>query len=567
MRTFKKLKTVFEHLPGREKLFVIILSIVFFSSLTQYFVLRGKIHLENNDNYFIEGIVGDIHYLNPLFADYSDADRDLVELIFSGLIRYDPVEKNFYPDLAENIERSNDGKKITFTLKENIQWHDGKPLTVDDIVYTYRDVIQSPGFKNPVLRTALEGVEIRAPDSSHIEFILPKANSYFISQLTVGILPKHIVGDLPLSELEKSSFNKNPIGSGPYRVVNTSFNQSGDSVSLHVFENYYGQKPSIEKLRVVTFVDEAALLKELNALDAVAKTRDATSLGKSIESSPYFTTTRYHLNQFTALYFNTDNVLLADSKIRKALSTGLHKNALIFPGEDRIDTLLLEKRPTDERFIYDAAKAEVLLNELGYSKNDQGQRYSPKGQKMILPLLALDKIGTELPTLIASQLARYGIDVPIQIVGEEEFTSLVNSRQYALLLIRQNLGYNRDVYPLFHSSQALKLVEKPTESTSNTNQSASITEISGEAPGLNFANFRSFRTDGLTEAIRKADIPQDKDKLLQELSATLAEETPIFFISTPVYLYAINKSIAPFPVSALDFHSDRLTVLTNLPSL
>lgn len=565
MRTFNKLATIFSRLPTREKLFVVILSVVFLTSLTQYFVLRDRINFADSDDYFIEGVVGSVHYLNPIFADFNDTDRDLDELIFSGLIKYDPVAKNFYPDIAKSINRSSDDTKITIELKPNVTWHDGQPLTTEDILYTFRDIIQSPGFKNPVLRAAFDGVQIEAPDASHILFTLPRPNSYFISELTVGILPKHILGETQVSDFEKSPFNKNPIGTGPYKVVTAKLGQNGDSISLSAYENYYGTRPTIDKLKLVTFSSEPNLLKEIDALDAVGKIHPATELATVIQNDDSYNSVYYHLNQFTALYLNTDSPLLSDTKVRKALALSLNKDELVNKTQTRIDTILFENKATDDKFLYSTEKAETLFSEAGYNKNDQGVRFSPKGQRMMLPLVSLDKVGTELPTLIASQLSKVGIEVPIRIVNEEEFTNLVNSREYSLLLVRQSLGYNRDVYPLFHSSQAQNF-EKETQvdaSATNTDATAQTAVVNG-TPGLNFANFRSFRTDGLTEAIRKADVPQDKDTLLLELSSILADENPVIFISTPQYIYAINKSIAPFPVSALDFHSDRLSVLTTL---
>lgn len=556
---FRKLYQVFSSLPHREKLFIVILGVVFVTSLTQYFVLRSRVNLDGDENTYIEGMIGHVKYLNPVFADYNDTDRDLDELIFSGLIRYDPVSQNFFPDLAESFERSTDGKQITFTLRANAKWHDGQPVTADDILYTFGDVIENPGFKNPVLRTAFDGVVVESSDPLHVRFTMPKPNSYFISQLTVGILPKHILGTIAIADIENSSFNKNPIGTGPYKVVTAVLNNGNDSISLRRFEDFYGDKPQIESLRIITFSNVKDLESELAALKGVSKLKSNDPLIPKINALNTYNINTYSLNQFTAIYFNTQNELLNDSKVRNALTRGIQKTKLVGPGEKRIDTILLEAKPTDANFVYDLAKAQIDLTAAGFTKNADGALMSPKGVKVVLPLLTLDKVGDELPTKIALQFKELGIEVPIRIVPESEFTDAVNSRDYALLLIRQNLGYNRDAYPLFHSSQALSVGKTGGEGDGGDSlHSASATA------GLNFSNFKSFPTDGITEAIRKEDDPRSKQKLLNQLSETLATEAPVIFISTPEYIYALDKSIAPFPPSALDFHSDRLTVLSGL---
>ena len=210
-------------MPAKEKTFVVILVFVFLFSLTQYFVTRNKLSFSTGGDVYVEGFVGTLRLINPVFADFNDADRDAAELIFSGLIRYDPVQKNFFPDLAESFERSRDGLTYTFKLRTNVVWHDGEAFTADDVIYTYKEVIQDPSFRNPVLRNSFEDIKIDKLDPERVAFVLPSPNSYFISHLTVGILPRHILNETPVSSLDRSSFNKEPIGTGPYAFADGTY--------------------------------------------------------------------------------------------------------------------------------------------------------------------------------------------------------------------------------------------------------------------------------------------------------------------------------------------------------
>ncbi|PJC37163.1 hypothetical protein CO046_01875 [Candidatus Peregrinibacteria bacterium CG_4_9_14_0_2_um_filter_53_11] len=549
MSSFNELVRLFTTMPRREKTFVVILVVLFTFSLAQYFVTSGRGAL-SQDDYFTEGVVGHVTFVNPLLVDFNETDRDISELVFSGLIRYDPEAKNFYPDLAENFQQSEKGRVVTVTLRSDALWHDGEPVTADDVVFTFRDLIQNPAFANPVLKSTFERVQVEKVDETIVRFTLPQANSYFISNLTVGIVPQHLLKDTLASELATASFNLTPIGSGPYKAEQVKLSKEGDLVDLTAFENYYGIKPALSKLRIVTFPDERALIQEKKALGSISKFSRTSEWYSSLEEDERFAISPYTLNQFTALYFNTQLPLLSSTTLRQALAKGLEKDKLVSSIEKRIDSIQIKADPENEAYAFNLEKARASLAEAGYTRGEDGLLRTNTGETVSLNLLTLDLTSSDLTDSIVKQWKEnLGVEVVVTRAEGSEFLDLVNQRNYSVLLIKQNLGYNRDVYPLFNSSQA---AVEPKE---------------GEAakqPGLNFSNFRSFGTDGLTEAIRIEVNQPDKEKLLSELSALLAKEVPVLFISTPVYSYAIEKDLAPFPVDSLDFHSDRLSILPYL---
>lgn len=548
-------------MPRREKITVAILAAVFIVSLGQFIAGKIRFPVRSEKGVFAEGMVGRIRNINPVLVDFNDTDRDISELVFSGLIRYDPTEKNFFADLAEKWERSSDGRTYTFFLRKNARWHDGNPVTADDIIFTFRDVIQDPGFRNPILRNAFAGVLVNqaspetagareasakpmnAPERRSVSFTLPKANSYFISHLTVGILPRHLLKDTPIANLEKSAFGQHPIGSGPYRVTRLRLDSDGDIADLSAFPEYYGEKPLLARIRFFTFPDEKTLVSERNALHAASKFNIASEKIGSLAQDDRFTFYPYTLNQFTALYFRTDNPFLKEKRVRQALTLGFDKEALLTSGELRIDSLGLTNRSKEPQFQTNASLAAHTLDDLGFRVGGEGFRVNSRGEKFSLKLLTLNKTPEQLAEKIRNQWQNLGVQIQIERASPEDFSAAMSERRYDLLLIRQNLGYNRDVYSLFHSSQIA------TRENKN---------------GLNFSNFKSFGTDGLTEAIRKEKNPQIKEKRFAELSKIITDEAPVIFISTPIYAYALDKRMQPFPSASLDFHSDRLSILPSL---
>ncbi len=531
-------------MPWSEKLLVVVLVAAFSFSLGQLAVSQLISPYKHEKGVIAEGVVGHLRNLNPVFADFNETDRDLNELIFSGLVKYDPLHSDFIPDLAEKWERSSNNLTYTFTLRSDALWHDGVPVTLDDVVFTFKEIIKNPGLRNPVIANAFENVVIEKKVPNKITFTLPRVNSFFISYFTVGILPKHLLADTAINNLEKSPFGQHPIGSGPYRLTSLKLAAKGDIADLTAFPQYYGPKPTIERLRLYTFPNETALIKERGALYALSKLSVAGEA--EIISDGRFAAYHYTLNQFTALYFNTLNPILKDKRVRQALAMGLDKEPLIKMGEQRVDSLGLSDRHSEPQFTFTPTEAEKLLDVAGLKRDSKGIRTTSKGDPVTLNLLTYDKMPPDLAMNIASQWQKLGIQVNIQSANSDTFPTLADERRFDILFIRQNLGYNRDVYPIFNSSQREK--------------------SAGGNGGLNFANFKSFKADALTQALRKEKIFSLKQKLLAELSVTITDETPVIFISTPVYSYALDTRIGPFTPTKLNFHSNRFQVLPYLTS-
>lgn len=526
MNRFKKIWRIFSAMTNREKILTVLLAAVFVISAAQF--INSEVHFPvfKESGVFAEGFVGHIRSINPLFTDFNDADRDISRLIFSGLIKYDPAQKNFLPDIAEKWDVSKNGLNYTFTLRRQALWHDGKPVTADDVIFTFQNVIQHPAFRNPVLKNAFEGIKINKIDAYSVSFTLPKPNSYFISNLIVGLLPKHILENEDISALDKSKFSKiRPIGSGPCKLTSLNLDDDGDIIDLEVFEGYYGKKPLIKRIRFFTFPDEKSLIKDKSALNAISKLNS-----KEIFEDSRFKTYNYTLNQFTALHFNTENQFLKEQKNRQALSLAINKQELLSENEQRVDSLGLTDRRSEPQFKFDPEASKKILTELGTSS-------------ISFNLIALNIMPEELTNRIKDQFNAVGIKVEVQRLKNSDFYKYIEQKRYDMLLIRHYLGYNRDVYSLFHSSQ--------------------IIDSEKGIQGLNFSNFKSFKTDGLTEALRKERTPADKEKLLAQLSTALSSEIPLVFISTPIYTYGLDNSVKDFNFQNLNSHSDRLSILTN----
>jgi peptide/nickel transport system substrate-binding protein len=541
------IKRVLSTYSIEEKVISIIAGVLLVVFGIQWFsgVFQHSYFLPGEGGLYIEGILTDKPVLiNPIYADFSDADRDISTLVFSGLTKYDPEKEAFVADLA-NLTISEDKKIYRFEMKDGIFWHDGEKLTVDDVYFTFHDVVQDPEMQNPVLKANFEGVEIKKIDEKNIEFVLQNPNSFFITNLNVGILPQHILGEMSLEEVLQSDFNFNPIGTGPYKMDGPLIAETDgiQRVSLKINESYYGELPKIEKIRFYIYPYLDFLVKEKNNINIIAKV--PADLSEELQKSERFSFKSYELPQYTAVFMNMDSPVLQKDKVRLALQKAIDKEELmkLFKNKMRIDTPLLQLDQED--WIYKPNKEEAAgaLFDSGYKMGDDVNdpyRKKSEGENLKLVMLVREYgegtvIADENKALVdflVNAWKEIGIEIEVNKEPVEVFNERIRSRDYDLVLTGQSLGYNLDTYSFWHSSQ------------------------SNEA-GLNLSNYRSFAADSLIERIRNTFDKEKKDALLEELAKAISKDIPAVFLYRPSYLFATDGKVKGIKLSGLAFPSDR----------
>jgi len=213
-----RLKKYWKRFSGAERKLLLVLFLVLITSFIfwQNQNSNNKIDVAAQGGKYTEGLVGQPQHINPLLSPANDVDADLSRIIYAGLFEFDST-LNLVPDMAAALpEISPDGKVYTITLRDNLIWHDETVLNADDVVYTYQR-IQDPEFASP-LRFSWNKVDIEKIDDLTIKLTLRESSATFISNLTVGILPKHIWENVGSTNFALSKFNLEPVGSGPFKV-------------------------------------------------------------------------------------------------------------------------------------------------------------------------------------------------------------------------------------------------------------------------------------------------------------------------------------------------------------
>ncbi len=390
--TFSQWRNLPKILSKKEKIslfiFLILAVFSFIFLITDLYFKNTKIAPANGGIYR-EGAVGQPRFINPIYGETNDVDRNLIELLFSGLMSYDDYG-NIVKDLADDYIVSEDGKTYEFKLKENVFWHDGKPLTAEDIVFTIK-TIQNPDYKSPLRANWLD-VETEIISDYALRFKLKSPYNSFLENCTVKIIPKHIWENVAPENFPLSFYNLQPVGCGPYKFQKLGQTKEGfiKMVALEKNKNYYGKSPNISEIEFWFFKEKEELIKaaEKKQIDGYSAIYLNGNYPFNNFSIKYFSSPRYF-----ALFFNTQNSkIFSDPKIRKALNYSINKQEMIeilessfSPGKKEnvkayqiIDSPILPDffnyNKPKKTYEFNIANAEELLDGAGFKINENGKR-------------------------------------------------------------------------------------------------------------------------------------------------------------------------------------------------
>lgn len=388
---FSQWKRIFKVLPKKERVvFLTILTLALVSLiflLTSFYFSHTKI-VPSYGGAYSEGMVGQPRFINPIYGETNDVDRDLIELIFSGLMSYDD-NGQIVKDLASDYTMSEDGKTYEFTLRDNIFWHDSKPLTSEDVIFTIK-TIQNSDYKSPLRASWLE-VETEMISEKSFRLKLKSPYNSFLENCTLKIIPKHIWENILPESFALSFYNLQPVGSGPYKYKELRQADTGfiKSITLKVNQNYYQKKSFISEISFKFFekkedLIKAASKKEIDGFSSIYL-NGQTALPKDFSFYP-FSTPRY----FSVFFNIVKSEIFADKKVRQALSYAINKQAIIdeinYPvfKEHNVEALQVVESPIlpdffnyqspTETYGFNIEEAETLLDAAGFKKNEEGKR-------------------------------------------------------------------------------------------------------------------------------------------------------------------------------------------------
>lgn len=502
----------------------------------------------------VEGIVGTPRFVNPVLA-LTRADQDMVELVFSGLMKLDE-RGELVPDLAESVTRSGDGRTYEVKLRRGIRFHNGIELTARDVAFTIK-LIQDPDLKSP-LRGNWDGVTVEEVDEYTLNIMLDEPYMPFVENLTVGILPRGLWSELPIEQIPFSQNNTEPIGSGPYRVTNVLRTPSGliSAYELSAFENTSRTEPNISTLVFNFYQNEEELVAALRERKISGTPSLSSGALSTFEAGPY-RIIEVPLPRTFGIYFNQNrSVPLRDLAARSALSAAIDRESLIDevlagygiptyspvpPGF--LDVELETSTSSNNATTSAAERAQTILRDGGWKETENGRWQKTIGEDTATLAVSLATANSGVfdatARAVAERWRAIGVEVTIAPYEQTDLVqNIIRPRDFEAVLYGADIGRSIDLYPFWHSSQK-------------------------NDPGLNIAQYTSIDADELLENIRSNTEYATRTDSIRSFERLMKSEYPAVFLYTPTFGYVVDSEVHVAPLSKISKPSERFANIQN----
>ncbi len=411
---------------------------------------------------YTEGILGSFTNANPIYAT-SLVDSSVSRLLFASLFTYDQ-NNQLVGDLADGLSTDARGLVYTVHLKPKLTWHDGKPLTARDVVFTFQ-VIQNPDAHSPLF-TSWQGIQVKALDPQTVTFTLANPLASFPYSLTTGLIPEHVLGKVVMADMRSIAFNStNPVGAGPFQwqaieVTGGAAEDREEQVALRSFANYHGGEPKLNNFIIRTFRDRDQLQKSFEEHEITAAV-GLTAIPPSLVRSTTVKAYNMPLTAQVMCFFRVSQPPFNDLATRRALVAAIDRQTIIedlsYPTLPVREPLLPGQpgyNPTFFQAGYDPAGAAGLLDSIGWIMGKDGYRHQGETRLGFALYVQDNSEYLAVARNLSKQWRAVGIKVDIIAQSETVFQSTLAGHSYEALLHGISVGTDPDVFPYWHGSQA-----------------------------------------------------------------------------------------------------------------
>ncbi|SMB89661.1 peptide/nickel transport system substrate-binding protein [Desulfonispora thiosulfatigenes DSM 11270] len=459
--------------------------------------------------------------INPILEETT-----VDEMIFSGLTKFDENNK-VVPDLAKKWDISLDGLEYTFTLRDDVKWHDGEKFMAGDVKFTIDKVIDPN--TNTAKQEEFEQVNsVEVIDEHKVKVILKKPFPPLLEKLSIGVVPKHL---LEGKDINNADFNSNPIGTGPFRFK--VWNQGSD-LTVVANEDFYNGRAKLDTVIFKFLPDANVRLVQLETgeIDLAYLEPDQLERIKTMENIKLY---EMPTADYRCMMYNMKEPLWQDVKVRKALNYAVDRQAII-------DGIVLGKgtraygplqvswanNPDVEKYEYNLDKAQTLLKEAGWKPGSDGI-LEKDGKKFSFKLTCpiTDPVRVALANSLATDFKKIGVEA----IPDPLDWSVIKIDETESFLLGWGSPFDPDdhTYRLFTSGVIGK--------------------------GLNnLGSYKNSEIDRLLELARTTSDTEKRKEYYGEFQKVLAEDPPYNFICYLDALYGVNKNVEGIKPRTLGHH-------------
>ena len=407
-------------------------------------------------------VLSDFQAFNPVTNTHLTTDDVIKHMLFTPLIQYDEKLQP-QPWLAERWELSDTA--VTFFLRRDVTWHDGRPVTAEDVKFTF-DLAKDPATAS-LLGSAYMNLVRSATvvDPNTIRFTFASPHAQALDGFWWAPLPRHLLQGVEPAQLSQHAFNRNPVGSGPFKFGEWRPSQSVTFEANPQFPAALGGRPRLDRV-VFRIVPEATtMVTEL--INGTADMIGYTLLpdqGAQVQNQDGVQLRHYPSREFTFFAWNTTRPLFGDARVRRAMTMGIDRNQIIqgllkgfaVPATGMIpewSPLYTQMTP----IAHDVNGARALLAQAGWT-DANGDGIAEKGGqplRFVLTINSANRLHADIAQVVQQQLRQIGADVQIR---PQEFQSMLQqykARQYDAVLANWSLDtFKVDPTPLFSCAEA-----------------------------------------------------------------------------------------------------------------
>jgi peptide/nickel transport system substrate-binding protein len=398
---------------------------------------REKYPLGESGGTLTIGSLNEPASLNPLLLSFT-APSDIHQELFLNLHRFDK-SMNIVPELAEGWKFSEDFKSVTYTLRKDVKWTDGQPVTAEDVKYTF-DLMIDPKV-NYARAGYLQFVEkVEVVNQYAVRFVFNRVYSDELFDTGIIVLPKHVLETY--ASLTTGEFDANPVSDGPYKVEQWI---KGDRLVLAANPDFYKGKPALEQIVVRFFGDEPSLVAALQAGE-IDMTQDLSPQSiLKLQGDPNLQTIDYPGKSLVYLGWNLKSPLFSSPDIRRAFAMAIDpneviQNVLLGKGRAAAGPILPSSWAYDENLKtipFDQDKAKEVLSGLGWTAlNKDG--YLAKDRRQVLQINLILAQGQPVleasAQMIQRQLKQVGVKVNLQVLDARTFIQKIRTGAYDVML-------------------------------------------------------------------------------------------------------------------------------------
>lgn len=462
--------------------------------------------------------------LNPILRPDAWIVRIVLHDVLQALVRRNPYTNLFEGELASSWESSEDGLTWTFTLRDDVTWHDGKPFTADDVIHTL-DMVMAPDSTAVSVKASLEEIKhYEKGKEGEVVLQLEKPNSLFLQHIEgLAILPRHLYVKSSLSD---HPANEAPVGTGPFRFVSW---QRGKRIVLEKYDGYWGKNAWLDGVEYVVAKDKNVAMQMLKRGDIDLMPRinadQFLSYDRDDQLSKRFFRVTYATPDISFLMYNTENPLFAQAEVRRAMTLMLDRQRIRCAVHRCLARVISgpwpQGHPANDPQVkpwpFDPQEAEHLLAEAGFEDTDGDTILDRDGRPFTFTFIIPTQSDSiqRLGTIYQEELRAHGVDMQIKLLDWTSYIEKCRAHDFDMGAMSFQMEWDNDLTGIFHSKS-----------------------IDGGQ------NFISWKHDGVDYILEQSRITLDDDQrnaLLRDLHAILHAEQPYTFAFSPLESSLISR--------------------------